>query len=162
MFLDQDETIVDAAILDLRVVDKSADEQELPILFLTKARSMVCTLFPITPKHVSLRLLRSQTSELIPMIHLRFASVAVSDTVAKESRVKASLHGFTLLVADGVAWMNDVASFVKAPPGVCIDQHFHRVYTDDADIARLSKPLFLVNALSSPSMCPIARFSSAH
>lgn len=52
------------------------------------------------------------------MIHIRFASVTVSDTAAKESRVKASLHGFTLLIADGIAWMDDVGAFVKAPPGV--------------------------------------------
>jgi len=51
---------------------------------------------------------------------LRFASVTVSDAAAKESRIKASLHGFTFLIAHGIAWMNDAASFVKAPPGVCV------------------------------------------
>jgi hypothetical protein len=41
----QDETVIDLAILDLRAGDKSADEQELPLLFLTKSRSVVCTRF---------------------------------------------------------------------------------------------------------------------
>ena len=40
----QDETVVDMAILDLRIADKSSDDQEVPLLFLTKARSMVRTI----------------------------------------------------------------------------------------------------------------------
>ena len=43
----QDETVIEVAVLGLRVADASADEQELPLLFLTKARSLAC----ITPPH---------------------------------------------------------------------------------------------------------------
>jgi hypothetical protein len=52
------------------------------------------------------------------MIRLRFASVSLSDTTAKESRVKLSLHGFTFSMASDLVWINDLGMFAKAPEGV--------------------------------------------
>lgn len=57
------------------------------------------------------------------MVKLRFASVVISDTAAKESRIKTTLHGFTfLLSAAHMGWANDLAAFIKAPPGVRVIQ----------------------------------------
>jgi hypothetical protein len=50
----QDETVIDVAVMGLRVADTSSDEQELPLLFLTKARSMACITTPHPPGGSSL------------------------------------------------------------------------------------------------------------
>lgn len=56
------------------------------------------------------------------MVRLRFASVSVSDTVAKESRIKVFLDGLMLSVAGDLSWTSDLGLFVKAPEGVSTAQ----------------------------------------
>ena len=52
------------------------------------------------------------------MINLRFASVVLSDTSAKESRIKLLATGFSFIVTADLSWLEDLANFGKAPEGV--------------------------------------------
>lgn len=49
---------------------------------------------------------------------LRFTSLVVPETTAKESRIKLTLCGFTYNLYPDFAWALDLGQFVKAPPGV--------------------------------------------
>lgn len=51
-------------------------------------------------------------------VKVRFISLVVPGTTAKESRVKLSLRGITFTVHPDFAWTADLAAFAKAPPGV--------------------------------------------
>ncbi|KAF8317481.1 hypothetical protein DL93DRAFT_2165719 [Clavulina sp. PMI_390] len=93
----RDETVVDVAVLDVKLTDTLVSEETATLLFLTRPRTM--------------------NAELKPMVQLRFASVSVSDAVAKESRIRTSLHGLTFVMNADIKWINDVAAFAKAPPG---------------------------------------------
>lgn len=122
----QNETVVDMAILVVTVVDTSAEQENISLLNLTRPRGMV-SIVPINtfgaPPYPFL-----QNADLVPMVKLRFASVSLSDTTAKESRIKISLHGFTFnLAADQMKWINDLAAFAKAPPGVRVLCHSYIV-----------------------------------
>ncbi|KAH9843042.1 uncharacterized protein C8Q71DRAFT_735660 [Rhodofomes roseus] len=50
-------------------------------------------------------------------VKVRFISLIVPETTAKESRVKLTLRGITFTAHPDFAWTSDLASFVKAPPG---------------------------------------------
>lgn len=52
------------------------------------------------------------------MLKLRFISLTVAETTAKETRVNLTLWGFTYHVYPDFKWVTDLALFAKAPPGV--------------------------------------------
>lgn len=53
-----------------------------------------------------------------PLVKLRFVSLIVPETIAKESRVKVTLTGFTYNLYRDLLWASDLGLFIKAPPGV--------------------------------------------
>lgn len=53
------------------------------------------------------------------MVKLRFISLIVPETTAKEARIHLTLCGFEHTVHPDIAWIEDLATFSKAPPGVC-------------------------------------------
>lgn len=54
------------------------------------------------------------------MLKLRFVSLAIPETKAKESRVKVTLSGITYTFHPSVQWMTELTRFAKAPPGVSV------------------------------------------
>ena len=60
----------------------------------------------------------SQSNFTQPMLKLRFTSLVVSDSAAKETRIKVTLCGLTYTLYPDLTWASEVAQFVKAPPGV--------------------------------------------
>ncbi|TFK42519.1 hypothetical protein BDQ12DRAFT_703030 [Crucibulum laeve] len=53
-----------------------------------------------------------------PLVKLRFTSVVIPETLAKETRVKLTLCGFTCNILPDIQPITDLQSFVKSPPGV--------------------------------------------
>ena len=60
----------------------------------------------------------SQSSVAPSMLKLRFVSLILPETNAKESRVKVTLSGITYTLHGDLDWIAELANFVKAPPGV--------------------------------------------
>ncbi|EJD05775.1 uncharacterized protein FOMMEDRAFT_153115 [Fomitiporia mediterranea MF3/22] len=52
-----------------------------------------------------------------PALKVRFRSVSLPSSIAKESRVRLVLNGLTLNLRSEIEWISDLMSFVKAPPG---------------------------------------------
>jgi hypothetical protein len=52
------------------------------------------------------------------MVKLRFRSLVLPGSGAKESRVKAKLEGFTCNVFPDFSWISELTAFIKSPPGV--------------------------------------------
>lgn len=48
---------------------------------------------------------------------MRFRSVVLPGTAAKESRINLSLHGLRIDLFSDLEWINDLSEFVKNPPG---------------------------------------------
>lgn len=55
------------------------------------------------------------------MLKVHITSGAVPETTAKNSSVMITASGFTYHVSSDIAWVNDLARFAKAPPGVSRD-----------------------------------------
>lgn len=66
-----------------------------------------------------------QSNAAQPLLKLRFASLVVSDSTAKETRIKVTICGITYTLYPDIAWLFDVIQFVKAPPGVCADSLYY-------------------------------------
>ncbi|KAF9227681.1 hypothetical protein BS17DRAFT_774146 [Gyrodon lividus] len=94
----KEETVVTAGMMDLHIADTSSDGKYVPLLVLNAHRSL--------------------SSAPRPMVKARIISLAVPETTAKESRIKLSLWGFTIYVPPDLRFVNDLAVFAKAPPGV--------------------------------------------
>ncbi|KIY72189.1 hypothetical protein CYLTODRAFT_418166 [Cylindrobasidium torrendii FP15055 ss-10] len=60
---------------------------------------------------------RSLTSPGQPMLNLVFKSLAIPETSSKESRIRLTLWGFTFNFRADISWVDQLASFFKAPPG---------------------------------------------
>lgn len=52
------------------------------------------------------------------MIKLRFKSLVVPETQAKESKIRLTLVGFTFTLYSDLEWVSDLTAFSKSPPGV--------------------------------------------
>ena len=52
------------------------------------------------------------------MVKLRFVSLLMPETTAKESKVKLTMWGFTFTLFPDIGWISDLAAFSKSPPGV--------------------------------------------
>ncbi|EIW60338.1 uncharacterized protein TRAVEDRAFT_63914 [Trametes versicolor FP-101664 SS1] len=92
----KDETVVTVGVMDLNVHDHS-----------TTGRN--CFLSLTTP--------RSLNTTVKSALKLRFTSLVVPETTAKESRVRLTLCGITYHFYPDLKWATDLGRFVKAPPG---------------------------------------------
>ncbi|KAL4267314.1 Autophagy-related protein 2 [Pleurotus pulmonarius] len=93
----KDQTVVTLAVMDASVTDYPEGECVRKLIGLTVPHSVT-----YTPK---------------PMIKLRFISLIVPETTAKEARIHLTLCGFEHTVHPDMAWIEDLATFSKAPPG---------------------------------------------
>ncbi|KAH9966770.1 hypothetical protein BC827DRAFT_1374003 [Russula dissimulans] len=93
----KDETVVSLSIMGITVQD-AVNPIPYPILSLAAQRSLFSA-----PK---------------PVIKLLFTSIAFPEINSKESRVKLSLHGFTLNLFPDVKRIDALVAFAKPPPGV--------------------------------------------
>ncbi|KAF9013883.1 hypothetical protein BDQ17DRAFT_1341670 [Cyathus striatus] len=93
----KEQTVITLDVMDLVVKDTTAPDNTRTYLSLTSPRSM--TGFPK------------------PMIKLRFTTRVSPGTTGKESHVKLTLDGFTYDAYPDIAWISEIASFVKSPPG---------------------------------------------
>ncbi|KAI0345175.1 hypothetical protein BDW22DRAFT_1370943 [Trametopsis cervina] len=94
----KDETVITLGVMDICVRETSDSNDVLTFLGLTTPRNMINT--------------------AQPLVKLRFTSLVVSDSIAKESRIKLTVCGATYTLHPNIAWISDIAKFVKAPPGV--------------------------------------------
>ncbi|EKM55349.1 uncharacterized protein PHACADRAFT_208868 [Phanerochaete carnosa HHB-10118-sp] len=94
----KEETVVTVGVMDLNVVETSSDGSLLAFLGLTSSRDA--------------------TNSTQALLKLRFRSFVVSNTTAKESRIKLTLCGITYNLHPELQWISDLAEFFKAPPGV--------------------------------------------
>ncbi|OCH92227.1 hypothetical protein OBBRIDRAFT_869049 [Obba rivulosa] len=94
----KDETVLTLGVsgIDIQDVDKSGSH---------------ATLLCMTNPH-------DLDSAVRPALKVRFVSLTVPETVAKESRVKLTICGLTCNVLPEFDWVQDLATFAKAPPGV--------------------------------------------
>ncbi|KAI0054145.1 hypothetical protein FA95DRAFT_1585813 [Auriscalpium vulgare] len=92
----KDETVVTVSVMDLGIVDRTSNSP-FPYLMRTS---------PISP-----------LSTPRPLIKLRFTSLVVPSTTAKESRVKLTLCDFTYNLIPDLQWVAALAQFAKPPPG---------------------------------------------
>ncbi|KAI0093682.1 hypothetical protein BDY19DRAFT_1063485 [Irpex rosettiformis] len=94
----KDETVVTLGVGDLCVRETSSSNTVLVFLSSTTPRNMV--------------------NNVQPLLKLRFTSLVVSDSAAKESRIKVTICGATYTLYPNLDWITDITRFVKAPPGV--------------------------------------------
>ncbi|KAI0336552.1 hypothetical protein GY45DRAFT_1291461 [Cubamyces sp. BRFM 1775] len=92
----KDETVITVGVMDLSVHDSSSTGRN-------------CFLSLTTP--------RSLTTTVKSAIKLRFTSLVVPETTAKESRVRLTLCGITYHFYPDLDWAASLSRFVKAPPG---------------------------------------------
>ncbi|KDQ33527.1 hypothetical protein PLEOSDRAFT_22057 [Pleurotus ostreatus PC15] len=90
-------TVVTLAVMEASVTDYPEAESVRKLLALTVPHSIT-----YTPK---------------PMVKLRFISLIVPETTAKEARIHLTLCGFEHTVHPDIGWIEDLATFSKAPPG---------------------------------------------
>ncbi|OBZ75363.1 Autophagy-related protein 2 [Grifola frondosa] len=93
----RDETVITVGVMDLTVNETATSGSTMCFLSLTYPRSLVAA-----PRSA---------------VKLRFTSLIVPETTAKESRVKVTLSGITCNVYPNFDWAIDLGRFVKAPPG---------------------------------------------
>ena len=102
--------------MDLDVSECAKDGTSLKFLGLTKPHSGVSYRF-LKISRALLTVLR-QASAPQSMLKIRFVSLILPETNAKESRVKVTLSGFTYTVHADLDWISDLGRFAKAPPDV--------------------------------------------
>ncbi|GLB34893.1 putative autophagy-related protein 2 CAD motif containing protein [Lyophyllum shimeji] len=93
----EDETVLTLGIMDVTMKDTTTPHSDQTFISLTSPRSLMSI-----PRS---------------MIKLRFTSLVVPGTTAKESRIKLTLAGFTFTVFPDFSWITDLAAFVQSPPG---------------------------------------------
>ncbi|CDO68278.1 hypothetical protein BN946_scf184799.g5 [Trametes cinnabarina] len=92
----KDETVVTLGVMDIKVHDATPAGRN-------------CSLSLTTP--------RSLKTTLKPALKLRFTSLVVPETTAKETRIRLTLCGVTYHFYPGLEWSANLARFFKAPPG---------------------------------------------
>ncbi|KAJ3725873.1 hypothetical protein C8R42DRAFT_575547 [Lentinula raphanica] len=93
----KDETVATLALMNLTINDHTSNKGVRTLISLTKAQSL--------------------RQEPQPLIKLRFTSEIVPETMAKESRVRIRLWGFTYQLFPDFSWLSDLVVFTSAPPG---------------------------------------------
>ncbi|KAL7283400.1 hypothetical protein ACG7TL_002830 [Trametes sanguinea] len=92
----KDETVVTVGVMDLNVHDVTPTGRN-------------CFL--------SLTMPQSLNTVAKPVVKLRFTSLVVPETTAKESRVRVTLSGITYHFYPNLKWATNLGRFFKAPPG---------------------------------------------
>ncbi|KAH9180656.1 hypothetical protein EDB89DRAFT_1840925 [Lactarius sanguifluus] len=93
----KDVTVITLSIMGVTVLD-AVNPFPFPVLDLTAPHSLFSN-----PK---------------PLVKLRFSSLTLPETASKESRVKLTLHGFTLNILPDTKRMDALAAFARSPQGV--------------------------------------------
>ncbi|KAG6837307.1 hypothetical protein H0H93_011909 [Arthromyces matolae] len=93
----KDEMILTIEMTDVSVTDLPTQSSSLTYLSLTCPRSL--------------------TSNPKPMIKLRFRSLVLPQTTAKESHINLTASGFTFNLFPDFAWTKDLGFFAQSPPG---------------------------------------------
>lgn len=93
----KDVTVITLSIMGVTVLD-AVNPFPFPVLDLTAPHSLFSN-----PK---------------PLAKLRFSSLALPETASKESRVKLTLHGFTLNFLPDTKRIDSLAAFARPPKGV--------------------------------------------
>lgn len=101
--------------MNLLINDHTGQGNIHTLLSLTKARDLVS----LNPVKIFLSLSILQLLSPQPLLKLRFTSVILPETIAKESRIRLHLWGFTYQLFTDVSWISDITLFANAPPGVC-------------------------------------------
>ena len=104
-------------VMDLNVYDSSTTGRNC-FLSLTTPRSLVGV--SLAGSWIFIHF-RQQSTTSRSALKLRFTSLVVPETTAKESRVRLTVDGITYNFYPDIAWATDLGSFFKAPPGVCCD-----------------------------------------
>lgn len=113
----QDETVITVGLMDLTILDHTEDGSTSTLLALTIPRTMVLRSAQNTAKILTPNL---QTTTIRSLLKLRFASLVVAGTTAKESRIRLTISGITYTFLPNLKWIQDLTDFAKAPPGVII------------------------------------------
>ncbi|KAI0362114.1 hypothetical protein OH77DRAFT_20625 [Trametes cingulata] len=92
----KDETVITVGVMDLNVHDHTPTGRN-------------CFLSLTTP--------RSLNTTLKSALKLRFTSLVVPETTAKESRIRLAVSGITYHFYADLQWASDLGRFFKAPPG---------------------------------------------
>ncbi|KAI0807392.1 hypothetical protein C8Q74DRAFT_59220 [Fomes fomentarius] len=92
----KDETVVTVGVMDLNVHDTTPSARN-------------CFVSLTTP--------RSLSTSARSALKLRFTSLVVPETTAKESRVRLTVDGITYNFYADIGWAVDLGRFFKAPPG---------------------------------------------
>ncbi|KAI0748137.1 hypothetical protein C8Q80DRAFT_1120684 [Daedaleopsis nitida] len=92
----KDETVVTVGVMDMNVHDTTPSGRN-------------CFLSLTTP--------RSLSTSARSALKLRFTSLVVPETTAKESRVRLTVSGITYNFYPDIGWTADLGRFFKAPPG---------------------------------------------
>ncbi|KAL5490249.1 ATG2 [Sanghuangporus weigelae] len=92
----KDETVISLNVLDVNIKEISAG----------KTHDVVAT-----------KSLGISDSKRPSVLRIRFRSVVLPGTAAKESRVRMVLNGLTFDLWSDVTWIQDLTSFIKSPPG---------------------------------------------
>ncbi|KAJ3809145.1 hypothetical protein F5876DRAFT_44505 [Lentinula aff. lateritia] len=93
----RDETTATVKLMNLVINDHTGQGKIHTLLSLTKTRDLL-----LPPQ---------------PLLKLRFTSVILPETIAKESRIRLHLWGFTYQLFTDVSWISDITLFANAPPG---------------------------------------------
>ncbi|KAG9127181.1 autophagy- protein 2 [Ceratobasidium sp. 392] len=93
----KDETRISASVMDAMIKDANGSPSASTILARTHSLNLA--------------------GHAKPVIKLGLNAITDPETGGRENRVKVTLAGITFMVAKTYAWVNDLAVFVKAPPG---------------------------------------------
>ncbi|KAJ4487878.1 hypothetical protein J3R30DRAFT_861953 [Lentinula aciculospora] len=93
----RDETVATLGLMNLMINDHIGEGNIHTFIALTKARDLL-----LTPQ---------------PLVKMKFTSVIVPETMAKESRIRLHLWGFTYSLFPDISWISDLTVFASAPPG---------------------------------------------
>ncbi|KAJ3787784.1 hypothetical protein GGU10DRAFT_134981 [Lentinula aff. detonsa] len=94
---DKDVTVVTVGLMNLTVNDHTSQGSFHTLVSLTQAPSL-----RFKPQ---------------PILKLRFTSTIVPETMAKESKIRLHISGFTYQLFPDVSWISDLIVFASAPPG---------------------------------------------
>lgn len=107
--------------MDIAVKNGQPSEGSQTLLCLTSPRSLVSG--PKLARMAASNILLQSTSPR-PLVKLRLISLVVPETTIKESRVKATVCGFTYDFYPDTTWITDLGLFAKSPPGVSSGQNY--------------------------------------
>ncbi|KZT70159.1 hypothetical protein DAEQUDRAFT_226544 [Daedalea quercina L-15889] len=93
----KDETVLTFSVRDITLTETTKSGLTTSIIALTHPHS----------------LMSAQTSA----VKVRFVSLVVPETTAKESRIKLTFRGITFTAHPDFSWISDLTSFAEAPPG---------------------------------------------